>query len=584
MREFVQHVTRADRTEAIQSPCVREVLGSAGQPLDSVDRAYYEPRFGYDFSRVRIHAGSSAQAAARSIDAAAFTIADHVVLGVQSVSEVGSHLLAHELAHVTQQDRSGNVHRQSLVLSTPQDASERAADAAARSVISGNNGRISTIPSTGATLFRAPVSHQRGYHGEQGMGFLGYPQEQGWAFLEGPSGAAGHGITAAGFDGVAIRTKGPLEIHIIDNKSVAHRGNVSSASALTKNLAKNLSDLFLRISDPSFDNVPRIGQTRAAVQAARAAVVNGAPLPQNVQLIVTNVGGQASGVTDRLAGQGVQFRNLQTAPPAGGGPPPPAAPPAGLSGTGGAGPSAARTGGGAGPAPAPAPSPSATAAKEMAGELGQTQSALRKALSVASIVKTLGIVLAIANHIDSALNAILMAQGAAAGQPILLGPEVQRAESLHQEASGLRKKYDAYSADLSNLRPTLWAAFADAEKSRAAIGTLVNVIGDLGNMRDDLDDRIKKLTALRNLVEARETAAKKILEDPKAMAALAIATFGTSLQATIFGASLDLQCINGELGQAITDLQAAHTTIVDDSAYLKAWLNTYAQRAEGAKT
>jgi hypothetical protein len=39
---------------------VNEVLKSPGQPLDSAARAYFEPRFGYDFSRVRIHNDSRA--------------------------------------------------------------------------------------------------------------------------------------------------------------------------------------------------------------------------------------------------------------------------------------------------------------------------------------------------------------------------------------------------------------------------------------------------------------------------------------------------------------------------------------------
>src|SRR5690348_11743952 len=34
---------------------VRDVLRSTGQPLDQATRAYFEPRFGHDFSTVRVH-------------------------------------------------------------------------------------------------------------------------------------------------------------------------------------------------------------------------------------------------------------------------------------------------------------------------------------------------------------------------------------------------------------------------------------------------------------------------------------------------------------------------------------------------
>ena len=43
---------------------VREVLGSRGQPLDPQTRAFMEPRFGHDFSKVRVH--SDARAASGS--------------------------------------------------------------------------------------------------------------------------------------------------------------------------------------------------------------------------------------------------------------------------------------------------------------------------------------------------------------------------------------------------------------------------------------------------------------------------------------------------------------------------------------
>lgn len=92
---------------------VHDVLRSPGQPLDAASRAFFEPRFGRDFGRVRVHAGDHAAASARAVQARAFTVAEHVVFGsgeYRPTSPAGRQLLAHELAHVVQQD-GGRVSR-----------------------------------------------------------------------------------------------------------------------------------------------------------------------------------------------------------------------------------------------------------------------------------------------------------------------------------------------------------------------------------------------------------------------------------------------------------------------------------------
>jgi hypothetical protein len=146
----------------------------------------------------------------------------------------------------------------------------------------------------------------RGHSGEQDMGFH-YNQEKGWAFLEGPSGAGGHQSNASGFDGVAFKTDGPLEIHILDNKSLKSDGNVSSSTALTDNLRTNLDRLAQRANDPAMNDVPRIQEVRKAIAEAQDALANGRPLPDHVKIAVTNHGGQSTGVTKKLEEQGVVF-------------------------------------------------------------------------------------------------------------------------------------------------------------------------------------------------------------------------------------------------------------------------------------
>ena len=73
-----------------------------GSPLPDPVRAYMEPRFGVDFSHVRIHTGSHAVQMNRSVAAQAFTHGADIYYGAGS-SPTNLDLTAHELTHVVQQ-------------------------------------------------------------------------------------------------------------------------------------------------------------------------------------------------------------------------------------------------------------------------------------------------------------------------------------------------------------------------------------------------------------------------------------------------------------------------------------------------
>jgi len=150
---------RAVRTGELEPvpEIVHDVLHSPGHPLDDETRAFFEPRFGHDFSQVRvnpvmqnsiqphltigpsedrfeqeaetmaervirlstppvqqrhdfsqvrIHTGAAAAASARALDALAYTVGRDVVFGEGQYaphSLPGRRLIAHELAHVVQQ-------------------------------------------------------------------------------------------------------------------------------------------------------------------------------------------------------------------------------------------------------------------------------------------------------------------------------------------------------------------------------------------------------------------------------------------------------------------------------------------------
>ena len=102
----LQRKATGARSQDETPPIVHQVLNSSGRPLDATARRFFEPRFGYDFSGVRLHTDARAAESARSVNALAYTVGQDIVLdpGVFSKeSAQGKRLLAHELSHTIQQ-------------------------------------------------------------------------------------------------------------------------------------------------------------------------------------------------------------------------------------------------------------------------------------------------------------------------------------------------------------------------------------------------------------------------------------------------------------------------------------------------
>ncbi len=92
----------------VDHPLIQNVLSSPGQPLDAATRSFMEPRFGQDFSGVRVHTDGQAAESAREVNARAYTVGRDVVFGVGQYTpgtDEGKRLMAHELAHVGQQGK-----------------------------------------------------------------------------------------------------------------------------------------------------------------------------------------------------------------------------------------------------------------------------------------------------------------------------------------------------------------------------------------------------------------------------------------------------------------------------------------------
>lgn len=112
-------------------PVVHEVLRSSGRPLARAAREDLGARLGHDFSRVRVHDDPRAARSARAVDAAAYTVGNHVVFDSGRYAPGtpdGRRLLAHELAHVVQQRDAGEAAGRALPIDSGQSTVERDAE------------------------------------------------------------------------------------------------------------------------------------------------------------------------------------------------------------------------------------------------------------------------------------------------------------------------------------------------------------------------------------------------------------------------------------------------------------------------
>jgi len=121
MRLELQRLQSNNEGQISAPPIVHEVLRSSGQPLDAHTRSFMEPRFGHDFSQVRVHTDAKATESAQAINAQGYTVGQHIVLDnvrahrtdltdrpkandrLSSGSGSARFLMAHELSHVVQQ-------------------------------------------------------------------------------------------------------------------------------------------------------------------------------------------------------------------------------------------------------------------------------------------------------------------------------------------------------------------------------------------------------------------------------------------------------------------------------------------------
>ncbi len=128
---------------------VHDVLRSPGRALDEGARAFMEPRFGRDFSGVRVHTDTTAAESADAVGALAYTVGRDIVfaggLYAPHTSE-GRGLLAHELTHVAQNSAATTDASAPIRVGPEGDRFEAEADKRAGDVASGAPARGAIAP------------------------------------------------------------------------------------------------------------------------------------------------------------------------------------------------------------------------------------------------------------------------------------------------------------------------------------------------------------------------------------------------------------------------------------------------------
>lgn len=130
---------------------------SGGKPLDHASRAYFEPRFGHDFSQVRVHTDAQAAESVERVNANAYSVGHDILFGAgryEPVSPAGRRLLGHELTHVAQRDRyaASQAHAGKVTISERSDPAEREAARVGQQVAAGS--RVQALEAPSADIAR----------------------------------------------------------------------------------------------------------------------------------------------------------------------------------------------------------------------------------------------------------------------------------------------------------------------------------------------------------------------------------------------------------------------------------------------
>lgn len=171
IQRYAKHDTECTDTAPIS---VDSVIAGYGRPLEPAMRKDIEHRFGHDFSEVRVYLGADANQSARGVNAQAYTVGKNIVFGAGKYSPStieGRKLIAHELAHVLQQENGAprNVIQRRPGCSTNQDTTITDDHTRAIGMLSSAISAVSSYNgTTPANVFNALSTH---FHGATSNAF-----------------------------------------------------------------------------------------------------------------------------------------------------------------------------------------------------------------------------------------------------------------------------------------------------------------------------------------------------------------------------------------------------------------------------
>jgi hypothetical protein len=420
--------------------------------------------------------------------------------------------------------------------------------------------------------------HARGYAGEQGSAFQLYRVEDGWVVVRGPSGAGGHGVTTRGEDGLFYNMRSGA-LHIVDNKALQRSGNVSSATAITRNLLTNLRSARDEVAamDPRIFN--QRNKVLVLLRRTIRALESGEPLPGRVSLIVTNFYGRSTGVTERLRRQGVRFVDVN-------------APPSPLPGTrrpdvgrflpsedvledlpiGDRGtqnrirpprqprivdlPAPSRTGP---PAVAQLTSRLRTLMQGIAGGLAKF---FHPAVQI-----PLGALFTIAEGVDAYGKAV----GGLSGRGFILRREIALAQQWEKEAYQLLEQYRKFHEDLLEAvtLANLAIPLGDAELRNDMAAWASQLFVELSRHLDEVGQRLPLVSRIEQEAGKKEQAARQLLESREFATLAAMTGRGTSPQTEALAAAQDLSKVRGAMASTYPRLMELARLLREDIAVLE---------------
>lgn len=592
--------SRWDRSAGPPAPVSTHSGG--GMPLDASTLADLNPRFGHDFSHVRVHADARAADAARAEHALAYTVGENMVFGPGQYApgtRAGRILLAHELAHVVQQTEG----RPQGGVSTDDALEKEAQEVAIRTVSGAGALPVRRRSDPGMAKQSDPSPPKLRHHGlttaersllnevrlrlvpsgERSTAIVGVLiTEDGRRFEFASGGGQGFSAHIEGKATAKMEELGLRRATLLVEKEpcqICDRSTYSQLEGPEQPMKSTKTGRPIARQTPKINTALTVGSELTVVDPDSASLYRGvksaprAPTPPRAgggsppeksapRQVAEPAPTPPSNIADRPTAPSSAARSGHEPAPSAGGrvtapvPDVPAKPPSA-------------------PVPATPPSVSApalsaearAAARAAARDLATDFKILRVAKSLTVAMQVVGGIA----QLQTLSTFMGMTRSALSGQGFVLTKEIGEVEKLNRDVAAAAKGYTGFSSQLTATQLSLFRAALDRTAAGQAAISLDGTRSRLQTLATDLRKQKKLVDAAGREVDSKRKAAEVILGDPKASSAIAAATFGTAELATLFAASQDLQRISSSLHDTSVKLDEMHMRVAEDFEFVNGW-------------